>query len=205
MSGGQKQRVGIARALATNPEILLCDEATSALDPKTTQSILKLLKKINQNFGITILLITHEMEVVKEICNKMAVMEHGKIVEQGSVVNLFTSPKNDLTRSFIHTIVNHNIPQSILKRLNQRYPIYRLTFLGENSEQDLLSRINKEYKVSTRILSASVNEVGETVLGILFIQIEGEENLLKEVEEYVRKNQVSIERVVYGEGLATNQ
>lgn len=205
LSGGQKQRVGIARALATNPEILLCDEATSALDPKTTQSILKLLKKINQNFGITILLITHEMEVVKEICNKMAVMEHGEIVEQGSVVDLFTSPKNDLTRSFIHTIVNHNIPRSILKRLDQRYPIYRLTFLGENSEQDLLSRINKEYKVSTRILSASVNEVDETVLGILFIQIEGEENLLKEVEEYVRKNQVSIERVVYGEGLATNQ
>lgn len=204
LSGGQKQRVGIARALATNPEILLCDEATSALDPKTTQSILKLLKKINQNFGITILLITHEMEVVKEICNKMAVMEHGEIVEQGSVVDLFTSPKNDLTRSFIHTIVNHNIPRSILKRLDQRYPIYRLTFLGENSEQDLLSRINKEYKVSTRILSASVNEVGETVLGILFIQIEGEENILKEVEDYVRKNQVSIERVVYGEGLATN-
>lgn len=204
LSGGQKQRVGIARALATNPEILLCDEATSALDPKTTQSILKLLKKINQNFGITILLITHEMEVVKEICNKMAVMEHGEIVEQGSVVDLFTSPKNDLTRSFIHTIVNHNIPRSILKRLDQRYPIYRLTFLGENSEQDLLSRINKEYKVSIRILSASVNEVGETVLGILFIQIEGEENLLKEVEDYVRKNQVSIERVVYGEGLATN-
>ena len=203
LSGGQKQRVGIARALATNPEILLCDEATSALDPKTTQSILKLLKKINQNFGITILLITHEMEVVKEICNKMAVMEHGEIVEQGSVVDLFTSPKNDLTRSFIHTIV-HNIPRSILKRLDQRYPIYRLTFLGENSEQDLLSRINKEYKVSTRILSASVNEVGETVLGILFIQIEGEENILKEVEDYVRKNQVSIERVVYGEGLATN-
>ena len=203
LSGGQKQRVGIARALATNPEILLCDEATSALDPKTTQSILKLLKKINQNFGITILLITHEMEVVKEICNKMAVMEHGEIVEQGSVVDLFTSPKNDLTRSFIHTIV-HNIPRSILKRLDQRYPIYRLTFLGENSEQDLLSRINKEYKVPTRILSASVNEVGETVLGILFIQIEGEENLLKEVEEYARKNQVSIERIVYGEGLATN-
>ena len=138
LSGGQKQRVGIARALATNPEILLCDEATSALDPKTTQSILKLLKKINQNFGITILLITHEMEVVKEICNKMAVMEHGEIVEQGSVVDLFTSPKNDLTRSFIHTIVNHNIPRSILKRLDQRFPIYRLTFLGENSEQDLL-------------------------------------------------------------------
>lgn len=204
LSGGQKQRVGIARALATNPEILLCDEATSALDPKTTQSILKLLKKINQNFGITILLITHEMEVVKEICNKMAVMEHGEIVEQGSVVDLFTSPKNDLTRSFIHTIVNHNVPRSILKRLDQRYPIYRLTFLGENSEQDLLSRINKEYKVSARILSASVNEVGETVLGILFIQIEGEENILKEVENYVRKNQVSIERIVYGEGLATN-
>ena len=135
----------------------------------------------------------------------MAVMEHGKIVEQGSVVNLFTSPKNDLTRSFIQTIVNHNIPRSILKRLDQRYPIYRLTFLGENSEQDLLSRINKEYKVSTRILSASVNEVGETVLGILFLQIEGEENLLKDVENYIRKNQVSIERVVYGEGLATNQ
>ena len=150
------------------------------------------------------MLITHEMEVVKEICNKMAVMEHGEIVEQGSVVDLFTSPKNDLTRSFIQTIVNHNIPRSILKRLDQRYPIYRLTFLGENSEQDLLSRINKEYKVSTRILSASVNEVGETVLGILFIQIEGEENLLKEVEEYARKNQVSIERIVYGEGLATN-
>ncbi|KXU16569.1 Methionine ABC transporter ATP-binding protein [Streptococcus oralis] len=195
LSGGQKQRVGIARALATQPDILLCDEATSALDPKTTLSILQLLKKINQEFGITILLITHEMEVVKEICNKMAVMEDGKIVEHGNVVDLFTAPHEKLTKSFIHTVINHKIPDEIVERLDKRFPVYRFTFLGVNADQDLLSRINKQYDVSTRILSASVNEVGQTILGILYIQIEGDESEIEKVEIYARQHEVVIERV----------
>ena len=114
LSGGQKQRVGIARALTTTPDILLCDEATSALDPQTTESILKLLKKINREMGVTILLITHQMQVVQMICNKVAVMENGQVVEAGSVLDVFGKPQAPVTRRFVQTVVNDQIPESIL-------------------------------------------------------------------------------------------
>ncbi len=114
LSGGQKQRVGIARALVTKPKILLCDEATSALDPQTTKSILELLKRVNVEFGITILMITHEMEVIRDICNRVAVMENGDIIEEGNVLELFSAPKKDTTKNFVQSVVRDDIPQSIL-------------------------------------------------------------------------------------------
>ena len=195
LSGGQKQRIGIARALATHPKILLCDEATSALDPKTTKSILELLKKINQEFGITILLITHEMEVVKEICNKVAVMQDGEIKEQGNIIEIFTNPKERITKDFISSVINNDIPVSLLKELDLTLPIVRLTFLGENSGQSLISEINKNFDITTKILSASINELGDTILGVLVIQLGGNLELIGKVEEFIVKSGVKVERM----------
>ena len=195
LSGGQKQRIGIARALATHPKILLCDEATSALDPKTTKSILQLLKKINNEFGITILLITHEMEVVKEICNKVAVMQDGEIKEQGNIIEIFTNPQENITKNFISSIINNNIPESLKEELNLNLPVVKLTFLGEKSGQPLISEINKKFDISTKILSASVNELGNTILGVLVVQLEGNPAIINEVEEFIKNRGVRIERM----------
>ena len=195
LSGGQKQRIGIARALATHPKILLCDEATSALDPKTTKSILQLLKKINNEFGITILLITHEMEVVKEICNKVAVMQDGEIKEQGNIIEIFTNPQENITKNFISSIINNDIPESLKEELDLNLPVVKLTFLGEKSGQPLISEINKKFDISTKILSASVNELGNTILGVLVVQLEGNPAIINEVEEFIKNRGVKIERV----------
>ena len=195
LSGGQKQRIGIARALATHPKILLCDEATSALDPKTTKSILQLLKKINNEFGITILLITHEMEVVKEICNKVAVMQDGEIKEQGNIIEIFTNPQENITKNFISSVINNNIPESLKKELDLNLPVVKLTFLGEKSGQPLISEINKKFDISTKILSASVNELGNTILGVLVVQLEGNPAIINEVEEFIKNRGVKIERM----------
>lgn len=195
LSGGQKQRIGIARALATHPKILLCDEATSALDPKTTKSILQLLKKINNEFGITILLITHEMEVVKEICNKVAVMQDGEIKEQGNIIEIFTNPQENITKNFISSIINNNIPESLKEELDLNLPVVKLTFLGEKSGQPLISEINKKFDISTKILSASVNELGNTILGVLVVQLEGNPAIINEVEEFIKNRGVKIERM----------
>ena len=195
LSGGQKQRIGIARALATHPKILLCDEATSALDPKTTKSILQLLKKINNEFGITILLITHEMEVVKEICNKVAVMQDGEIKEQGNIIEIFTNPQENITKNFISSIINNDIPESLKEELDLNLPVVKLTFLGEKSGQPLISEINKKFDISTKILSASVNELGNTILGVLVVQLEGNPTIINEVEEFIKNRGVKIERM----------
>ena len=195
LSGGQKQRVSIARALANNPDILLSDEATSALDPKTTKSILELLKKINNEFGITILLITHEMEVVKEICNKVAVMQDGEIKEQGNIIEIFTNPQENITKNFISSIINNDIPESLKEELDLNLPVVKLTFLGEKSGQPLISEINKKFDISTKILSASVNELGNTILGVLVVQLEGNPAIINEVEEFIKNRGVKIERM----------
>src|SRR5690554_4659247 len=137
LSGGQKQRVGIARALATQPSILLCDEATSALDPQTTSSILQLLKKINEEYKITILMITHEMSVVSEICDRVAVMESGKIIEVGTVFEVFSKPKTETARKFVSTVMNDQFPPSIkeiLKEGNRSKSIYQIRFFGQQTE-----------------------------------------------------------------------
>ena len=199
LSGGQKQRVGLARALATNPSILLCDEATSALDPKTTDSILLLLKKINRELGVTILLITHQMSVIKDICNRVAVMENGEIVEQGNVLDVFGNPTHEITKGFVKTIIDDTIPKSIRKsiRLDTRHgEIIRLRFTGENAQDSLLSRINKNYDVETTILFATVSELQETVLSILIIRLTGSEEEIQKVKTHIRESGVEFEKVV---------
>ena len=144
LSGGQKQRVGIARALTTTPDILLCDEATSALDPQTTESILKLLKKINKEMGVTILLITHQMQVVQMICNKVAVMENGKVVESGSVLDVFGKPQTPVTKRFVQTVINDQIPESIIslvKEQKEHFQVERLKFIGSSVKRPVISDI----------------------------------------------------------------
>ena len=144
LSGGQKQRVGIARALTTTPDILLCDEATSALDPQTAESILKLLKKINKEMGVTILLITHQMQVVQMICNKVAVMENGKVVESGSVLDVFGKPQALVTKRFVQTVINDQIPESIVslvKEQKEHFQVERLKFIGSSVKRPVISDI----------------------------------------------------------------
>lgn len=196
LSGGQKQRIGIARALATNPKILLCDEATSALDPRTTEAILQLLQKINRELGITILLITHEMNVIKKICNKVAVMKEGKIIEQGETIKVFSNPKEDMTKDFVKTVINSEIPETILKQIRQDAPIVKIIFFGENATQALVSEINKKFDVKTTILFASVNELQGTILGIIILQVQGEKAETERAYSYLQTQSVEVERIV---------
>src|SRR5699024_4713181 len=159
LSGGQKQRVGIARALATRPSILLCDEATSALDPQTTESILALLKKINREMGVTILLITHQMHVVQRICNKVAVMEAGRIVEHGSVLEVFTEPRRPITQEFVRTVVNDQIPEpmrAMVRAETRPQELLRLRFVGDSVRHPLLSSLGRIDGLEVNILGATV-------------------------------------------------
>ena len=146
LSGGQKQRVGIARALATEPSILLSDESTSALDPKTTKAILKLLKKINRELKITIVLITHEMNVIQTICNHVAVMENGRIVERGEVLEVFSEPKQEITRNFVKTVINDSVPELLVESIKsekKNNKLLKLKFLDSDSTESVLSGVNK--------------------------------------------------------------
>lgn len=200
LSGGQKQRVGIARALATEPSILLCDEATSALDPKTTESILHLLKRINREMGVTILLITHQMQVIQMICNKVAVMENGQVVEQGSVMEVFSQPKASITREFVRTVINDQIPESIVDLLHtekRNYMVERLKFIGSSVKKPVISEICHTDGVEVNILGATVQELEQSVMCIFILQLIGEKNRLENVEEQIDRSGVLRERVVF--------
>ncbi len=199
LSGGHKLRVGIARALATNPSILLCDEATSALDPKTTASILELLKKVNRELNVTILLITHEMNVIRNICNRVAVMEDGAVVEQGNVIDVFGSPVHEITKGFVKTVIDDTIPGSIRAALKQEKrpgEIIKLKFRGETAQDSLLSRINKTYDVETSILFATVSELQGSVLSILILKLTGAQEEIEKVIKHIKDSNVEVERVV---------
>ena len=198
MSGGQKQRVAIARALATNPKILLCDEATSALDPQTTESILKLLKKINREMGVTILLITHQMQVVQMICNKVAVMENGQVVEAGSVLDVFGKPQAPVTRRFVQTVVNDQIPESILslvKEQKEHFRVERLKFIGSSVKRPVISDICHVDGIVVNILGATVQELQENVMCVFILQLIGTEEKILEAEKQIDGNGVIRERV----------
>lgn len=193
LSGGQKQRVGIARALALNPQILLCDEATSALDPRTTESILKLLKKVNSELGITILMITHQMNVIQEICNKVAVLEQGRLVEFGSVIEVFGNPKKDTTKGFIRTVINDQLPESVKNYLrNYKGPqkVARLRFDGKNADDPIMSLAIKETGVNISILYGTVTELEGQVIGFQTVQITGTDSQLEEAEHFFEKYKV---------------
>lgn len=207
LSGGQKQRVGIARALVTNPEILLCDEATSALDPKTTASILELLKRINKEFNITILMITHEMEVIRALCNKVAVMEKGKVIEAGEVIEVFGNPQQKTTKEFVKTVIPDQIPQSVIEELNntaRNYRIFKLKFLGNNATQPLLHKISTKFQVETSIAFANVTELQGTTLGIFTTVFYGEENELSKVQHYIEQQDVIVEEVKLDNGASNS-
>lgn len=185
LSGGQKQRIGIARALATEPDILLCDEATSALDPETTDDILELLKKINERLNITIVIITHEMEVVKKICDEVAVMEKGKVVEQNKVFELFTSPQHATTKRFVHSVLNDDIPKDI-NISNRR--LYRFIFNHEQILKPALSEVGRQYHVDFNILYGGITELTDKLFGNLLIEAVGQpEHINSALNDLIQK------------------
>jgi len=201
LSGGQKQRVGIARALATSPKILICDEPTSALDPETTNDILNLLKKVNRELNVTILLITHEMHVIRKICDRVAVMEEGRIIEEGSVLDIFTSPKNRTTKNFIRSVIHDSLSESLLEELkrNGTNHLYRLTFKGDAAKQPILSRISKRYNVDVNILNGNISELQGQLFGNLIVEIIGDGQEVKKVIEEL-KNVVQVKEVLSDAG-----
>ncbi|MGN0378328.1 MAG: methionine ABC transporter ATP-binding protein [Butyrivibrio sp.] len=187
LSGGQKQRVGIARSLATEPSILLSDEATSALDPKTTAAILKLLKKINKELHITIVLITHEMNVIQSICNHVAVMEKGEVVEKGDVIDVFSRPQKSITKNFVKTVINDSVPERLVSGIikdERNYKILRLKFLDSDSTESVLAMANKKFDVETNILFANISEIQDRILGIIIVQVIGSPGEIEKAEKY---------------------
>lgn len=198
LSGGQKQRVGIARALATQPSILLCDEATSALDPQTTDSILQLLKRINEEYHISIVLITHEMSVIRDICDKVAVMDGGKIIEAGSVFDIFSKPQTTTARNFVSSIMNDRLPDSIRKMIDRRgdnHGIYRITFIGESAGQPFLSQVAKRFKVDVNVLFGNITELQGTPFGNIIVELKGEPSEVKRALFYIQQEQIGIQEV----------
>ena len=189
LSGGQKQRVGIARALTTTPDILLCDEATSALDPQTTEAILKLLKKINREMGVTILLITHQMQVVQMICNK---------VEAGSVLDVFGKPQAPVTKRFVQTVVNDQIPESIIslvKEQKEHFRVERLKFIGSSVKRPVISDICHVEGIVVNILGATVQELQDNIMCVFILQLLGSEEKILKAEKQIDENGVIRERV----------
>ncbi|HLQ98193.1 MAG TPA: ATP-binding cassette domain-containing protein [Candidatus Dormibacteraeota bacterium] len=177
LSGGQKQRVGIARALANNPKVLLCDEATSALDPETTTSILDLLVDINEKLGLTIIMITHEMHVIHKICHRVAVMESGKIVEQGDVLEVFSKPQQEITKKFVGQIMGIEDESEDIRELIKAYDhgiIIRLHFVNETVHQTLISQIAKKYHIDLNILQGKITQTKGGAYGALIVQFVGD-------------------------------
>ncbi|WP_151957898.1 methionine ABC transporter ATP-binding protein [Acinetobacter guillouiae] len=196
LSGGQKQRVGIARALANHPKILLCDEATSALDPQTTKSVLALLKKINQEQGITIVMVTHEMDVIESVCDYVAVMEQGKVIETGSTLEIFSQPQHPTTKNFIQTVLQQQLPVNILNNLeNQNHKsIYSLQFLGTSAQETVVQAAIKQFDVSLNILFANMTEINGSVIGQMFIQLLGDAESIRQTIDFFEKNGVKVEQ-----------
>lgn len=197
LSGGQKQRVGIARALASNPSILLCDEATSALDPQTTRSILQLLKRINAEYNITVMIITHEMSVIQEICNKVAVMEEGRIIEQGSVLDVFGHPQHPTTQNFVKTVIQNTITPSVQKSIKTGLGsrICKLNFVGAATTEPLLYEMIRANEVKVNILFANTTEIQEKTLGTVIIQLDGEGAEINKAVSFLKSNGVDVEEV----------
>lgn len=195
LSGGQKQRVAIARALANDTRILLCDEPTSALDLETTASVLKLLKKINRELGITIVIITHELEVVKEICDRVAVMNHGNVIELGSVYDVFTHPENEFTRQLINHTNKFDIPQRVIDEADGS--IVKLTYLDESAQEALISQASSYFKAKFNILHGKIEYIGERPVGILYVNVAGENGVINDAIKYLDEKTESLEVIKY--------
>lgn len=202
LSGGQKQRVAIARALAAKPKVLLCDEATSALDPETTQNILNLLKDINRHFKLTIVLVTHEMEVLKAICQRAAVLDHGQCVEQGPVLDLFTNPQQEVTRRLTQSTLNVSLPESITSQLRQdaagsKALIVKLTFVGESTKRPVISDIHDRFQVTTSILQADLQTISDAPFGVTICQLGGTQKAIEQALAYLQQQQINTQVLGY--------
>lgn len=192
LSGGQKQRVAIARAIANNPEILLCDEATSALDPNTTRNILNLINKIRDEFGITIIMITHQMEVVKEICDRVAIMEDGRIIETNTVEELFTQPRTKTAHSFINSLQS-NIEEELIDLEEFKGKVIRLSYLGESAKSPIVSNAVKKFDIQVNILSGNINRLQSNNVGHLILELDGDNAEVTKAIDYLKSHNVHVE------------
>lgn len=203
LSGGQKQRVGIARALANEPEILLCDEATSALDPQTTEEVLDLLLSINQKLNLTIVLITHEMNVIRKICHRVAVMENGRVVEEGPVISVFKHPQTEITKRFVNqdVVIETEENQETVRDLIAAYPdgmLLRLLFEGKKATETIISSALREFDININILQANIRPTNQLSFGTMLVQVTGNPELVSESVAYFEKNGVGVEVINYG-------
>lgn len=199
LSGGQKQRVGIARALANRPKVLLCDEATSALDPQTTDSILDLLVDINEKLGLTIVLITHEMHVIRKICHRVSVMENGRIVEQGPVLEVFRKPTQAITKRFVKQVTEPEETKETIEHLLSKYPngqVIQLTFVGDDAEQPLINDIIRKFNVNVNILQGKISQTQNGAYGTLFIHLDGDHAEIEKAITYIHDRKVEVEVIV---------
>lgn len=194
LSGGQKQRVAIARALAAEPHVLLSDEATSALDTESTQSILKLLKKINEEFGLSILLITHELEVVKQICHRVGVIHRGELIEQDTAINVLANPKHVVTQQLVRQICDFTISPTE----NLHSYILRLTFIGDDSDEPLISSLAKKFDITINIRQARIEKIQDTTVGFTICQLTGQHNELANALQYIQSTSIRAEVINYG-------
>ncbi|WP_318464485.1 methionine ABC transporter ATP-binding protein MetN [Photobacterium leiognathi] len=202
LSGGQKQRVAIARALASDPKVLLCDEATSALDPATTHSILELLQEINRKLNLTILLITHEMDVVKRICSEVAIIGSGKLVEQGSVGDIFSHPKTELAKDFIRSTLDLSIPADYQARMTptqveNSFPLIRLEFTGASVDAPLISQVTRKFNLNISILSSDMDYAGGVKFGLMLAEFFGDHTAVNDAVDFLRQNKVNVEVLGY--------
>lgn len=207
LSGGQKQRVGIARAIVSRPSVLLSDEATSALDPETVKSILKLLKDINKKLGITIIMITHQMEVIKEIAEHVAVIEAGRIIEEGRVIDLFTNPKTDTLKKFIGSVMSSEIPEQLghmnirpEKEHDSDQAVIALSFRGDVANEPIIANLIKKYNLDVSILYGSIEYIQEIPFGRLIIMLNGREEDMKDASNHLKELPITSEVIGYVPG-----
>ena len=196
LSGGQKQRVGIARALANDPEVLLCDEATSALDPETTDAILDLLTDINERLGLTIVLITHEMHVIRKICHRVAVMEAGKVVETGHVLDLFQSPQEPITKRFVSQLTEPIEAKQAISHIKEEYPtgkLIKLIFVGERTEQPVLAKLIRQFDVEVNIVQGNISHTHGGAYGTLILQLDGDTAIIQQAIQFLHDEDVQTE------------
>ena len=204
LSGGQKQRVGIARALASEPKVLLCDEATSALDPQTTRSILELIQDINRKLSLTVVVITHEMQVIKDICDKVAVIENGVIAEQGTVLEVFTNPQKPITKDFISVLLSNELPAAFRGGEVSKTPLpgaylwLRLTFIGESADDPVLAGMIRKFpEIEVTMLFGNLDQIKSTPFGRMIIGITGPEARIQEALQYLRQQDLKEEVIGY--------
>lgn len=204
LSGGQKQRVAIARAIANHPDILLCDEATSALDPQTTNAILKLLKDLNEKLGITVVIITHEMAIVKEICDRIAIMENGEVKECDTVFEVFSNPKSNIAKEFIKTTSGiHHVEELLAAnkdkfKLSEDDRIVRIDFKGEATRESVISILSRDYNVDFNIIYGDVDSIAGQIIGTLVVILSTTSKNFDEVQQALREKNIRVEELDYG-------